>query len=72
MALQPLVEFGAVDIDPATDLQQRGLQSIRLRMEYRKRLTTATLRERAKDRILGARGSGVSEQLRRSGFGRHM
>jgi transposase-like protein len=37
-----------------------------------KRLTTATLRMRVKDRILGARGSGVSEQLRKSGFGRHM
>ncbi len=38
----------------------------------RKRPLTATLRERAKDRILGARGSGVSEQLGKSGFGRHM
>ncbi len=32
LALQTLVELGAVDIDPATDLQHRGLQSIRLRM----------------------------------------
>jgi hypothetical protein len=34
LTLQPRVEFGTVDIDPSTDLDQRRLQSIRFRMEY--------------------------------------
>jgi cytochrome c-type biogenesis protein len=48
------------------------VQGIAFGLNIRKRPLTATLRERAKARILGARGSGVSEQLRKPGFGRHM